>query len=142
VRVETLRVATIAQPRVDGQFYELLYASLTQVRKRREAERGPSGPREVLYVSEVGTVIGESACWRKLWYDFHGTPKDSLPPETLIAFEIGDVIGLRISNILAAGDHVQKAQYRLDFSPWPLSGRLDVLLVPKWKRVVEVKSVP
>jgi len=140
--VETVRVAPESQPKVDEQFYELLYASLTQVRERREAERGPSGPRDKLYVSEVGTIIGDSACWRKLWYVFHDAPKDSLPPESLMAFEIGDVIGLRISNILAAGDHVQKVQYRLDFSPWPVSGRLDVLLIPKWKRVVEVKSVP
>ena len=135
-------VVTETQPKVDEQFQDLLYDLLLRLRERREAERGPSGPRDVLYVSEVGTVIGESACWRKLWYDFHGAPKDPLPPETLMAFEIGDVIGLRISNILAAGDHVQKVQYRLDFSPWPVSGRLDVLLIPKWKRVVEVKSIP
>ena len=135
-------MATTAHPKVDQQFYELLYMSLTQVRKRREGERGPAGPREVLYVSEVGTVIGDAACWRKLWYDFHGTSKDALPPETLIAFEIGDVIGHRISTILAAGDHVQRVEYRLDFAPWPLAGRLDVLLIPTWKRVVEVKSIP
>ncbi len=82
-------VVTETQPKVDEQFQDLLYDLLLRLRERREAERGPAGPRDVLYVSEVGTVIGESACWRKLWYDFHGAPKDSLPPETLMAFEMG-----------------------------------------------------
>lgn len=122
----------------------LLRANLVNRRERREAERaaekdGQTG-RTTLYASESGWVQGEDACFRHLWYEFHDAPKDRLSPDTLLNFEWGDMIELRTRNILAEEGAVEKVQLHVDFSPYPVSGRLDILLRPEDRKVVEVKS--
>jgi CRISPR/Cas system-associated exonuclease Cas4 (RecB family) len=130
-------VSTVLAPPIDSAFQALLVRALEESRKRNGERKERTG----LYVSEVGTVIGESACHRKLWYDLHDAPRDPLTPETLMAFEVGDVVGLRVANLLAALGEVQKLELRATFDG-PLSGRLDLLLAGNLKRVVEIKTIP
>lgn len=115
---------------------QILLAVMRQERQAKDAAR-PAG-RTHLYVSEVGTVIGDSACHRRLWLEAHGAEKAALESDTLLQFEFGDAIGWRVANRLAKGDRVEKIELPLSFDGYPLSGRLDVLLRDGW--VVEVKT--
>lgn len=125
----------------DETFREFFLGALTEARQKRDAER-VTGKRTYFYVSEVGDVIGDAACPRKTWYAWNNAPKDPMPAETLMAFEIGDVVGLRVANIIAGTGKVEKVELKIDFPGHPVSGRLDVLAVPSLKRVIEVKTTP
>lgn len=115
---------------------EILLTVIRQERQAKDALR-PQG-RTHLYISEVGTVEGASACHRRLWLDVHGASKDVLEPDTLLQFEYGDALGWRVANCLAKGDRVEKIELPLSFAGYPVSGRLDVLLRDGW--VVECKT--
>jgi len=106
------------------------------------ADAEDRGPRTHLWVSEVGTVYGPSACHRKLWYAFHDAPRDPIPVQTLMAFEVGDVVHIRISTLLASTGRLLKREVYVDLSPWPVKGRLDILTDPRLRRIVEVKTIP
>lgn len=114
---------------------------LDQALRDARAEKDAARPeqRTHLYASEVGTVAGEAACHRKLWMAFHDTPKDPLPPDTLLAFEIGDAVGWRIANILAKRGVVEKVELPMAFPGYPVTGRLDILL-SRDRTIVEVKT--
>src|SRR3990167_289699 len=100
---------------------QMLADSLRSDRARRDERRGEK-QRDHLYVSEVGTFTGDTACLRKLWYSFHNAPQEPLDDNTLVNFTLGDVWGLRIANILSAGGAVQKLELPLDFPGYPISG--------------------
>lgn len=114
-----------------------LEAALRDARAEKDAARPEQ--RTHLYVSEVGTVMGDAACHRKLWLGFHDAPKDPLPPDTLLAFEIGDAVGWRVANVLAKRGIVEKVELPMAFPGYPVTGRLDVLL-SRDHEVVEVKT--
>jgi CRISPR/Cas system-associated exonuclease Cas4 (RecB family) len=101
----------------------------------------PEPPRAGLYVSEVRKVLGDSACWRELFYTVHGAPRDPLTREQRLAFAIGDRIERLYMDALAATGRLEKVQVPTPFEGHPVSGRLDALLRPGDRRVVEVKSV-
>jgi len=106
--------------------------------QRQKADYQPG--RTHFYVSEIGTVQGEAACDRKVFYEWNNAPKDPLSHDSLLNFEFGDMLELRVRNILAEEGAVEKVQLPLTFDPHPVSGRLDVLLRPQEKALVEVKT--
>ncbi len=100
----------------------------------------PEPPRTGLYVSEVRKVVGDSACWRDLWFSFHGAPRDQLATEQLLAFQVGDRIEQLYVDALSVTGELARIQVPTPFAGIPISGRLDVLL-RRDRRVVELKSV-
>lgn len=120
-------------------------AALNEQRNQRyRAAKGlapdaPEPKRTGLYASEVGTVIGEDACWRKVFYTVAGTQRDPLTTESMLAMAIGDRIeGLYVEALLATGE-IEKIQVPIPFTGYPITGRLDVL-VRRDRMPVELKS--
>lgn len=136
------RKATTAQvePEVRSapSIARLLEDALATARTAKIVVQGKK-PRDHLYVSEIGTVQGETACHRRLWYDFHDAPSDPLTPDTLLNFEVGDAVGWRVANLLAKGGHVEKVELPVSLAGGLVTGRTDVLL-SKDLRVVEIKT--
>ena len=133
---------TVSKYARDTEIEEFFDQAIRAKRDKIEAEHKAKYPngRERFYVSEFGTIFGDNACWRHLWYDFHGHPGEPLGQDSLNNFELGDVWGLRVANIFSGEGVVHKTEFRVNFDPWPVSGRLDILMAPSLKRVVEVKT--
>jgi CRISPR/Cas system-associated exonuclease Cas4 (RecB family) len=98
----------------------------------------PDPPRTGLYISEVRKVVGDSACWRALFYDVHEAPRNPLTFEQMQNFEIGDRLEYMYDDALAVSGALEKVQVPIRV-PAPVSGRLDVLLRTD-RRVVEIKT--
>lgn len=132
-------MTTQAQVSLADAFRRALRERRAKKIAERLAAKGGEAGRTHLYVSEVGTVRGEAACWRRLWYEVHGAPQDPLTDDALLNFEIGDRVGWMAANLLAEAGVVEKVELPLSFGDIPLSGRLDILL-SRDRKVVEVKS--
>jgi hypothetical protein len=125
----------------DMELESYLLEALTEQRAKRDAESDWHDPTKDprIHVSEYGEVLGKNACMRKLWYKRHGF-KGEIGEETMMIFEIGNVVGLRLANIIAAQGDVSKVELAGNYDPWPLKGRLDVLTNDKLHRLIDWKT--
>src|SRR5207245_1390392 len=87
----------------DSELEDYLLWALSEQRSKKAEEDEWHDPVKDprIHVSEYGRIIGKDACNTYLWYKRHGY-KIEVDDETMMIFEIGHVIGLRLSNILAA----------------------------------------
>ena len=133
----------------DEEFEEFFRKAAFEDRQRRDDEYAEAKrkegvdpeKRDKLRVSEVGYAVGESACSRRFFYEFHGAPRDPMTMEQLVNLGVSSLAGFWVANILARAGRVHKVEVKMDFEPFPISGRLDVLCDPETHRVIEVKAV-
>jgi hypothetical protein len=133
----------------DVEFEEMFEEAAFADRARRDEEwaenvrqhGGDPAVREKIRVSEVGYATGDAACERRFWYDFHNAPKDSLTMEQLVNMGVSSLAGYWAANTLARSGRVHKVEFKMDFDPFPVSGRLDILCDPETRRVIECKAV-
>jgi len=133
----------------DAEFEALLEKAVFDDQARRDEEWAEKkrqegsdpGAREKMRASEVGYAIGDSGCGRRIWYDFHNAPREPTTMEQRINMAVSGIAANWIANVLARSDRVRKVEFTMDFDPFPVSGRLDVLCDPATKRVLEIKAV-
>lgn len=98
-------------------------------------------------IDEPRTYIGASSigsdCWRKIWYEYKGTPSDNIEPKTRRTWDIGRILEtLVIEWLTNAGINVEKMSDTFHAKNVPsLQGHIDgMLIIGKIKAILEIKT--